>query len=159
MLEAGSRRVACLTAPSKNSEMVDRERGWREAQEARGLAPDGRLRFETLNTFEAAYDFVHRNMEALRSADGFFAVTDIMALGALQALADEGIKVPRDMRVVGFDDIEIANWSRPRLTTIHQPREEIAHLATERLFALLQSRGGGVEQRMIPPFLVRRESC
>ena len=82
-----------------------------------------------------------------------------MALGALRAFADEGIEVPRDLRVVGFDDIEIANWARPRLTTIHQPREEIARLATERLFALLDGKGGGVEQRMIAPVLVRRESC
>ena len=67
--------------------------------------------------------------------------------------------MPRDLRVVGYDDIEIANWAKPGLTTIHQPREEIARLATERLFALLEGKGGGVEQRMIVPYLVQRESC
>ena len=159
LIEAGSRRIACMTPPNPNSEMVDRERGWREAQEARGLAADGRLKLEAENGFEAAYDCVRRNIEALRRADGLFAFTDIMALGALRALADEGIEVPREMRVVGFDDIEIANWSSPRLTTIHQPRDEIARLATDRLFALLRGKGGGVEQRMIEPSLVRRESC
>jgi LacI family transcriptional regulator len=159
LLEAGSRRVACMTTRSPNAEMADRERGWREAQEARGLAADGRLRFEAENSFEAAYDCVRRNIGALRQADGLFAFTDIMAFGALRALADEGIEVPRDLRVVGFDDIEIAKWARPRLTTIHQPRDEIARLATDRLFALLEGKGGGLEQRMIAPTLVRRESC
>ncbi|MGA2545434.1 MAG: LacI family DNA-binding transcriptional regulator [Rectinemataceae bacterium] len=159
MLDAGSRRVACMTSPSGDSEMVDRERGWRDAHEERGLAPDGRLRLEAESSFEAAYECVRRNAEALKRADGLFALTDIMALGVLRALADEGIEVPRDLRVVGFDDIEIANWARPRLTTIHQPREEIARLATDRLFALLEGKGDGVEQRMIAPVLVRRESC
>jgi len=159
LIESGSRRIACMTGPCPNPEIVDRERGWREAQEAQGLAADGRLRFEAENSFEAAYDCVRRNVEALRRADGLFAFTDIMALGALRALADEGIEVPRDMRVVGFDDIEIANWARPRLTTIHQPREEIARLATDRLFALLEGKEGEIEQHMIAPTLVRRESC
>jgi LacI family transcriptional regulator len=159
MLEAGSRRIAYMIGPCPNPEMVDRERGWREAQEERGIAPDGRLKLETENSFEAAYDRVHRSIDALRQADGLFAFTDIMALGALRALADAGIEVPRDMRVVGFDDIEIANWVRPRLTTVHQPREEIARLATDRLHALLAGKGGGLEQRMIAPVLVRRESC
>ena len=159
ILAAGSRRVACMIAPHPNSEMVDRERGWREAQEDRGIVPDGRLRLEAEYSFEAAYDCVRRNAETLRRADGLFAFTDVMALGALRAFADEGIEVPRDMRVVGFDDIEIANWARPRLTTIHQPREEIARLATDRLFALIEGKEDGIEQHMIAPSLVRRESC
>jgi LacI family transcriptional regulator len=159
MLEAGSGRIACVNVTGPNTEMIDRERGWRKAQEDRGIVPDSRLRLEAVNGFEAAYDCVRGHIETLRTADGLFAVTDIMALGALRALADEGIEVPRDMKVVGYDDIEIANWSRPRLTSIHQPRAEIARLATQRLFALLEGRGGEVEQRMIPPSLVRRESC
>ncbi|MBL8966312.1 MAG: LacI family DNA-binding transcriptional regulator [Spirochaetaceae bacterium] len=159
MLEAGSGRLACLTGTSPNSEALDRERGWREAQEDRGIAPDGRLRFEAEHSYEAAYTCVRRNIAILREADGLFAFTDIMALGVLGALADEGIAVPRDFRVVGYDDLEIATWVRPRLTTIRQPREEIARLATDRLFSLLEGKGGGVEQRMIAPSLARRESC
>jgi LacI family transcriptional regulator len=159
LLDAGCKRVACMTPQGPNSEMADRERGWREAQEARGLAASGRLRFEAENSFEAAYECVRRNIATLAEADGLFAFTDIMALGALRALEDEGVEVPRSMRVVGFDDIEIANWASPRLTTIHQPREEIARLATDRLLALLEGEGVGLEQRMIAPTLVRRESC
>lgn len=159
LIESGSRRIACLMGLNPNSEAQDRERGWRDAQKAHGLAPDERLRFESEQSFEAAYDCVRCNIGALRNADGLFAFTDIMALGALGALAEEGIAVPRDFRVVGYDDLEIANWVRPKLTTIHQPRQEIARMATDRLFALHEGKGVGLEQRMIAPYLVRRGSC
>lgn len=159
LLNSGSQRVACMTAPSPNSEMVDRERGWREALDARALKPAELLMLEAEGGYKDAYDYVRRNIEAIRRIDGIFALTDVMALGVLQGLADEGIAVPRDIRVVGFDDVEIAEWSRPRLTTIRQPREEVARLATNRLSVLLEGKGEGVEQRMIAPTLVRRESC
>jgi LacI family transcriptional regulator len=159
LYESGSRRIACLCSPSQNYEMEDREKGWKEALEERGLGPDARPRLVADGTFKGAYDCVRQNIDDLRRIDGLFVLTDVMAFGALRALADEGVSVPRDIRVVGYDDVEIAEWSRPRLTTIRQPREEVARLATERLFSLLDGKGGGVEQRMICPELVRRESC
>ncbi|HOV94582.1 MAG TPA: LacI family DNA-binding transcriptional regulator [Spirochaetales bacterium] len=159
LLDTGCRHIAYLADPSPNSEMADREKGVKEAQEKRGIVPDDTLRFEVKNNFSAAYTCIRDNIEAFRRADGLFAPTDVMALAALRAFADEGVQVPRDIRVVGYDDIEIANWVRPTLTTIHQPREEIARLATDRLCALLKGEGKGLEQRMIPPNLVRRESC
>jgi LacI family transcriptional regulator len=159
LLQAGSRRIAYFAAPSPNLEMADRERGLRTALEERGLVPDERLRLEVDNSYAAAYECVRRNIETLRKADGLFTLTDVMALAAIRALEEEGLSVPKDLRVVGYDDIEIADWARPGLTTIHQPREEVARLATDRLLALLEGLGEGVEQRMIAPYLVRRESC
>jgi LacI family transcriptional regulator len=159
LLEAGSRRLACMTATGPNSEMVDRERGWLDILEARSLEPAARLKIDEGGGYKAAYDYVRHNIETLRRIDGIFALTDVIALGAIQGLADEGISVPRDLRVVGFDDVDLAQWLRPRLTSIRQPREEVARLATDRLLSLLEGRGEGLEQRLIAPALVRRESC
>jgi LacI family transcriptional regulator len=159
LMDSGSRRIAYLAAPNPNLEMADRERGLRAALADRGIAPDERLRLEVENSYEDAYKTVRANIAALKGADGLFALTDVMALAAIRALSEEGVSVPRDLRVVGYDDIEIAEWVRPGLTTIHQPREEVARLATERLSALLEGREGEVEQRLIAPYLVRRESC
>jgi LacI family transcriptional regulator len=159
MIDAGSTRLAYFAAPSPNSEMADREKGLKEGMKERGIEPDARLRLEVENSYSAAHECVRRNIDVLKKADGLFAFTDVMALAAIRALEEEGLGVPRDIRVVGYDDIEIAEWARPGLTTIHQPREEIARLATERLLALLEGKGEGVEQRMISPRLVMRESC
>ena len=132
----------------------------KEALEERGLLPDEFLEARGRRLRRRLLLPYRRNIEALERADGLFAYTDVMAFGAIRALTDEGVEVPRDLRVVGYDDIEIANWVRPGLTTVHQPREEVARLATDRLFDLLEGRGGGVERRtLIAPFLVRRESC
>jgi len=87
--------------------MTDREKGVKEAQEKRGIVPDDTLRFEVKNNFSAAYTCIRDNIEAFRRADGLFAPTDVMALAALRAFADVGVQVPRDIRVVGYDDIEI----------------------------------------------------
>jgi LacI family transcriptional regulator len=159
LMDSGSRRIAYLAAPNPSLEMADRERGLRAALAERGIAPDERLRLEVENSYEDAYKTVRANIEALKRADGLFTLTDVMALAAIRALSEEGVSVPRDLRVVGYDDIEIAEWVRPGLTTIHQPREEVARLATERLSSLLDGTAGEVEQRMIAPYLVRRESC
>jgi LacI family transcriptional regulator len=159
LMDSGSRRIAYLAAPNPSLEMADRERGLRTALAERGLAPDEGLRLEVENSYEDAYRTVRANIETLKRADGLFTLTDVMALAAIRALTEEGISVPRDLRVVGYDDIEIAEWARPGLTTIHQPREEVARLATERLSVLLGGTAGEVEQRMIAPYLVRRESC
>ncbi|MCE5255887.1 MAG: LacI family transcriptional regulator [Spirochaetaceae bacterium] len=160
LLDAGGERIACVTLAHANPEMKDRERGYREAHKARGLHPDERLVFAVSNSFDEAYECVTRNATLLRTAGGLFAFTDIMALGAMRALADAGIRVPEECKVVGYDDIEIGTYVKPTLTSVHQPREEVARLACERLAALLSGKGGGgVEQRLIPPVLVRRESC
>jgi LacI family transcriptional regulator len=159
LVDSGSRRIAYLAESDPNPEMADRERGLRSALAERGIGRDDLLKIEVENSYERAYESVRANIDALRRMDGFFALTDVMAVAVMRALAEEGIEVPRDMRVVGYDDIEIAEWVRPGLTTIHQPREEVASLATERLAALLDGKAGEAEQRTIAPRLVRRESC
>jgi LacI family transcriptional regulator len=160
LFRSGSRRIACLVDQACNPEMSDRERGCREALAALDPSLDPAIHLEAANAFEAAYKAVRDNSRLIAGTDGIFVATDIMALGALRGLADEGIRVPEDIRIVGYDDVEIGTYVRPGLTTIHQPREEIARLACDRLDGLLQARsGGGVEQRLISPRLVRRGSC
>jgi LacI family transcriptional regulator len=160
LLAAGCERVACVMDLCRNPEMEDRERGYREAHAALGLEPDARLRFAAENSFEAAYVCVRKNAEAFKRIDGVFVATDIMALAVLKALAEEGVRVPGDCRVIGYDDIDLCTYVTPTLTSVRQPREEIARQACERLVYLL---GGGkvepAEQKLISPLLVRRASC
>jgi len=160
LLDAGCEHLACLMDRCRNPEMQDREKGFLEAHRERGLSNDSRLQFSVVNSFAGAYEAVRENIGLLRKADGFFVVTDIMALAVLRALADEGIRVPQDFKVVGYDDIEICTYMRPTLSSVHQPHEEISRLACDRLVSLLNGAGKDqVEQRLIAPTFVRRESC
>ena len=93
-----------------------------------------------------------------RGFTALFAATDELAIGAIRVLADEGIRVPGDVSVVGFDDIDIANYMMPRLTTIRQP---IAEMGEQTALALHHSISGGNVSRtelVLPYRLIIRES-
>jgi LacI family transcriptional regulator len=93
-----------------------------------------------------------------RSFTALFAGTDELAIGAIRVLNDEGIRVPQDVSVVGFDDIDIANYISPRLTTISQPLSEIGEKTA---LALHRQIAGGTTtdgEQILPYKLIIRES-
>jgi LacI family transcriptional regulator len=96
----------------------------------------------------------------LRSRDftAIFAASDELAIGAIRVLKDEGLRVPEDVSVIGFDNIESSNYYIPRLTTIHQPIEEIGEQAALGLHRRIT---GGINldsEIIIPHKLIIRES-
>jgi LacI family transcriptional regulator len=84
-------------------------------------------------------------------------MNDTTALGAMRAIREAGLEVPRDVSVVGFDDGELAEFSHPRLTTIHQPRLQMGREGACRLIALLKNEAA-VESVVLDVHLVTRES-
>jgi DNA-binding LacI/PurR family transcriptional regulator len=66
-----------------------------------------------------------------------FAANDIQAIGAISACRDAGLKVPRDLSIIGFDDLPVAEFSNPKLTTIHVPGDRMGHLAATRIFEMI----------------------
>jgi DNA-binding LacI/PurR family transcriptional regulator len=92
------------------------------------------------------------------SFSAVFAANDLSAIGAIRAIIESGRRVPEDISVVGFDDIHIAAFVRPPLTTIHQPAAEIAQRATEILIALIQGRRVRGRRYLLEPKLVVRGS-
>lgn len=89
---------------------------------------------------------------------GIFLYSDVMALGALRAAKDLGLRVPEDVSIVGFDDIEDAAFSIPRLTTVRQPKRELGRLAVERLAERLKGAPRDPAAVALPVDLVVRES-
>jgi LacI family transcriptional regulator len=86
-----------------------------------------------------------------------FAMSDVMAIGAIRAIGDRGLRVPEDISVIGFDGIDIGNYMNPRLTTIRQHRERIAQNSIEILSKCIE--GTGKAAHLVEPFyLVPGES-
>ena len=111
-------------------------------------------------SFDFGYKTIMDLRERLSGIDGIFAETDLIAIGAIEALKELGIRIPGDMKIVGYDDIELGRYLRPRLSTIHQPWEEHAGMACERLIGMLNENDtGSPMQQVIKPLAVRRESC
>jgi LacI family transcriptional regulator len=156
----GHERIAFLTGPAHNYEASERLRGYRDAL----LACGGEVRDE----LEIAGDFTEESGQrgaraacALRPRPtAIFAANDGMALGVLAELAEAGLVVPRDIAVVGFDDIPVARYVSPPLSTVHVPIAELGARAMERLLLALE-RGSDHERRheVLPTTLVVRGSC
>ena len=89
--------------------------------------------------------------------DAVLAASDLIAIGALHALAENGLRVPEDVALVGFDDIPTARFTSPALTTVAQDTSRAGTLLVETLVRLID--GAPAESRMLPTRLVVRQSC
>jgi DNA-binding LacI/PurR family transcriptional regulator len=90
--------------------------------------------------------------------DAVFCASDLMAVGALHALRQSGRRVPDDVAVIGFDDLPLASFTQPALTTVHQPVEEMGAVAARRLLALMDGKETGPSP-ILPTSLVIRQSA
>ncbi|WP_460308051.1 LacI family DNA-binding transcriptional regulator [Actinocorallia aurea] len=136
LIECGHRRIAIITGPEDMLCSLARLDGFRSAMNMAGLEVDP--------TLVAYGDFHveggHRHaLEMLSRPDrptAIFAGSDLQALGVLEAARIHNLRVPEDLSVVGYDNVAVARWSSPALTTIHQPLREMAEAAAQMLLAL-----------------------
>ncbi|MBX6384230.1 MAG: LacI family DNA-binding transcriptional regulator [Microbispora sp.] len=154
LLDSGRRRIATIAGPQDMVGGQDRLTGYREA-----------LRESDRRSIVAVGDFTRESgAVAMRhllqddpDLDAVFAANDLMAIGALQTLRQAGRRVPDDVAIVGFDDIEAARYTEPPLTTIRQPVAEQAGAMVRLLLGLF--RGGPADPVILPTELVVRESA
>ncbi len=109
-------------------------------------------------SFETAYRYILEHKHLLPDCKGLFVVTDIMAFGACKALLELGYKIPADIAVVGYDDIEWCAYCTPSLTTIRQPRTEVARQAASLIVKMVKEKTALPSTVVLTPTLVRRES-
>jgi len=96
-----------------------------------------------------------RVLERAPGTTAVIASNDLTAIGALRAIRQRGLRVPEDISVVGFDDIQMAQFTEPPLTTVKLVRTEVARLACEALLHSIRNRGMGVEFSMSTSLVVR----
>lgn len=158
LIGLGHRRIACISGPLWDPPCgLDRMGGYRKAMRAHGLPiPEGFVA-EGDFTAKSAYEAAKRIFEEQERPTAIFVATDLMAVGVLNFLHDEGIRVPDDVSVMGFDNLEIASLTRPMLTTVHNDPYMYGRAAGEQL--LKQLRGETVERMStVPHDLVIRQS-
>ncbi|MFA9558373.1 LacI family DNA-binding transcriptional regulator [Evansella sp. AB-rgal1] len=107
---------------------------------------------------ESGYNAMYQMLETGAYPTAVYAASDMMALGAIQAIRAKGLKVPQDIRVIGCDDIEACRFSEPKLTTVKQDKEKIGRLAGHMLHDLI-TKDMEVKSILVDPELILRESC
>lgn len=158
LLDLGRRRIVILGDTSRrHPEFQSRREGYREALKTIGLEEHSELVVHAENTeedgFRAVAELVSRGVDF----DAVFAVSDMMAIGAIKALTDAGRTVPDDVSVVGFDDLPRAPYVTPPLTTVRQNIREAGEGLVQAIVDLVE--GKEIESRQTNPELIVRESC
>jgi DNA-binding LacI/PurR family transcriptional regulator len=158
LLRQGRRAIAFLGDISEDCpEFRDRHQGYADALAAAGITPDPTLRVGADASEDAGYAAACALITAGSPFDALFAACDLIAIGALRALRDHGIEAPKQVAIVGFDDIHAASCTAPTLTTMHQDTEAAGELLVGNLLRLMQ--GQPVEHAIIPTRLIVRASC
>ena len=158
LISAGRRKIAFAGDASAGCpEFQLRHRGYVEVLAEHGFGPDPRLHAAAQSVEADGYRAGTQLLEAGAPFDAVFAASDLIAMGVIHALQDRGRAVPKDVAVVGFDDIALAADFNPPLTTVRQDTRQAGELLVENLIRLIEGRT--VESTLIAPQLVVRASC
>jgi LacI family transcriptional regulator, galactose operon repressor len=138
LLGLGHRRIAQITGPRGWVATEDRRRGYQAALADAGILPEPALEAESIPEIAPGRAAADRLLELPEPPTAILAFNDNIAIGAIQSARAHGLRVPEDLSVVGFDDVEHATIVTPALTTIRQPLAEMGRIAVSLLMRLLE---------------------
>jgi DNA-binding LacI/PurR family transcriptional regulator len=161
LLEQGRTRIAAIGSQPKETYAtpLQRTQGFQLALQERGLEPAPQLQqtaphYGRADGYAAAASLLRQRLKP----DAIFCYTDLLAMGAIRAVFDAGLRVPEDVAVIGIDDIEEGRYSRPSLSTVSLDTPFIARTAIARLAARIQDPSLPAEEFIAPHELIARES-
>jgi DNA-binding LacI/PurR family transcriptional regulator len=159
LVELGHRFIATILGPSNEEASADRLAGYRQALAEADLTcePDCVVRGNWSAT--SGYEAMRHLLAVPREFTAVFCQNDQMAIGAIRALREAGRRLPDDVSIIGFDDIPLASYFDPPLTTLRQPMRETGERAVQVLVETIQDPDRTPEQIVIPARLLERASC
>jgi LacI family transcriptional regulator len=158
LLDLGHPYVACISGPAELSPSSQRRAGWKRALAEAGVARrEGDLERGDFSP-RSGYLAMQALLKRKSRPTAVFVCNDLMALGALAAAYEAGIRVPEELSIVGFDDIELAAFSTPALTTVVQPKQQIGTTAAELLLERVQESRTEARRVILQPQLKVRAS-
>lgn len=153
----GRRRIGTIAGPANSTVGLDRMEGYRKALVDRGLDVDESLINEGDFTEAGGYYAMQKLLPA--KPDAIFAASDVMAIGAIHAVHEAGLKVPDDIAFVGFDDLPLAPLSDIQLTTVRQPVVQFGIRAVETLIDEIENGSTPPHRIIMDTELVIRQTC
>ncbi len=145
LIDRGHRKIAVIGGVRLGKDQIwDRYAGAMKSFEEHGIPFDEDLYFDSKFTFEDSHAAMKRALaEGRKRFTAVFAMSDIMAIGAIRAICDAGLNVPGDISVIGYDGIKLAGYYNPTITTVRQPAEEIARKSAELLIQNIRGENVG----------------
>jgi LacI family transcriptional regulator, galactose operon repressor len=158
LLSLGHRRIGFIYGIAVPDLGTDRLFAYRDSLQSAGLMYDRSLVVECGPTIEDSYNATRQLLESPSRPTALLAINDLLAIGALRAIRDLGLDVPQDISLVGYDDIPVAKYLVPRLSTASKDGKEMGRQATRLLLARLQDPDCPPQEIRLPARLILRES-
>jgi LacI family transcriptional regulator len=160
LIQLGHRRIACITnANITYTAAAERLKGYRQALAEAGIPFDESLVRYGDFSLNSGYQQMNHLFESGAWFTAAFVASDEVAMGAKAAIREQGLRIPEDMAMVGFDDLPLAYYMEPPLTTVHLPAVDLSRHAIEMLIQLLTGKQLTKKQDILDTYLVVRQSC
>lgn len=157
LIQLGRKRIALITGPQSRCESIDRKNGYIQALKAHGYSVDEKLIVESEFTGTGGYIAMQQLLQ--QKPDAIFAASDDLAIGAIHAVRDVGLRVPEDIAFVGFDDLPTTALSGINLTTIRQPVVKFGVKVVELLIDLIENGVKPARRLIMDTELIIRDTC
>ncbi|HCT3783045.1 TPA: ribose operon transcriptional repressor RbsR [Proteus mirabilis] len=158
LIEKGFTDIACIAGPQDKLPAKHRLQGYYNAMQQAGLPIRKELVLTSDFEFAGGFSAMQTLLSLPIQPQAVFTCNDAMAVGAYQAIYQKGLRVPDDISIVGYDDIDLASYMIPPLTTIHQPKDELGKLAVSQLLRRMEDIEAQANLLVLTPKLIERGS-
>ncbi|MHB8806852.1 MAG: LacI family DNA-binding transcriptional regulator [Anaerolineaceae bacterium] len=156
LVDTGHKRIGTITGPQNTTVGIDRKIGYKQTLQKNNIPIDEALMVEGTFTEESGYMGMKQLLPI--KPDAVFAASDQMALGAMRAVREEGLEIPKDISIVGYDDFPMVSPARPALTTVRQPVAKFGFEALKMLISLVEDGLEPSRQVILQSELIIRDS-
>lgn len=140
LIRCGHRRIALIEGKAGFQSSIKRKRGYLDAHADHGITPDPNLQVAGQYDVESGYAGMKRILQGTDRPTAVFCSNDDMAVGAIKAVIEQGLRVPDDISVAGFDDSVFAAYTTPALTTVRRPIEEVSRRGAAMLLKMIEEK-------------------
>ncbi|CSB46457.1 substrate-binding domain-containing protein [Vibrio cholerae] len=158
LIECGHKEIGCITGPLIRHQAQMRYEGYKRALAEAGIAINPDWIVESDFECEGGYQAFEKLYQRGKLPSALFVSNDMMAMGVIQAASQRGLRVPDDLSLIGYDDVHIAKFMTPALTTIHQPKYRLGKAAVDTLLYRLENPDTTAQVVQLEPTLVVRNS-
>ncbi|CAH1549637.1 substrate-binding domain-containing protein [Vibrio rotiferianus] len=158
LIDCGHKEIGCITGPLIKHQAQMRYEGYKRAMIEAELDFNANWIVESDFECEGGYQALKKMVQRGPLPSSIFVSNDMMAMGVINAANELGIKIPDDLSIIGYDDIHIAKFMSPSLTTIHQPKYRLGQAAVETLLTKLENHSKEPNVVQLEPTLVERNS-
>lgn len=159
LIHLGRRRISMIKGTEETSTATERFSGYLKALKENGLHADKDIVKPGMYAQESGYQWTRKMMRQPNPPDAIFCGDDEIALGAIRAIDEMGLSVPKDVAIVGFDDSNISSHTRIQLTTVSQDIRKMAMTAIDNISLRIATPQKNYEQIILQPSLIIRQSC